>query len=143
MAGRPSARAFGLCGRIPMEAAQRNLHHARASRAGITRSIRMHNYYTNPLTCKEARGAEAPFRSFRVNSTHTGEGKGGSPVSQEEVTPLSIHVQCPMSLMALSQRLRSYTGTSILSVSPGACSAVVRADQGMWRWLLIGGTPPV
>ena len=33
--------AFGLRGGIPMEAAQTNVYHAPASRAGITRSIRI------------------------------------------------------------------------------------------------------
>ena len=35
------ASAFGLRGGIPMEAAQTNVYHAPASRAGITRSIRL------------------------------------------------------------------------------------------------------
>ena len=53
LAGGPSARAFGLRGGIPMEAAQANVYHAPASRADITRSIQIHTIH--PLAKK--RGA--------------------------------------------------------------------------------------
>ena len=39
LVGAFGASAFGLRGGIPMEAAQTNVYHAPASRAGITRSI--------------------------------------------------------------------------------------------------------
>ena len=83
LVGGPSAREFSLRGGpgIPMEAAQTNIYHAPASRADITRSIRIHNITYNPLTCEEARGAEAPFKLVRVHSTHRGEETGGRPVS--------------------------------------------------------------
>ena len=50
------ASAFGLRGGIPMEAAQTNVYHAPASRAGITRSIIL------PITQSLAkkRGASMP-----------------------------------------------------------------------------------
>ena len=50
------ASAFGLRGGIPMEAAQKNAYHAPASRADITRSIRI------PIThsLAEKRGAPMP-----------------------------------------------------------------------------------
>ena len=48
--------AFGLRGGIPMEAAQGNVYHAPASRANITRLIRIH---TIRSLAKE-RGAPMP-----------------------------------------------------------------------------------
>ena len=78
-----------------------------------------------PLTCKEARGVESPFKSFRVHSTHKGEETGGKPVSLEEVTLRSIRASYPRPLIAFSQRFRSCTGTSILSVCPGSYSVVI------------------
>ena len=50
------ATAFGLRGEIPMEAAQTNVYHAPASRAGISRSTRIP--MNHPLAKK--RGASVP-----------------------------------------------------------------------------------
>ena len=79
-----------------------------------------------PPTCEEARGVEAPFKSFRVPSTHKGEEPGGGAVSREEVRLRSICASYPRPLIAISQRFRSCTGTSVLSVCPGSYSVVQR-----------------
>ena len=52
------ASAFGLRGGIPMEAAQANVYHAPASRAGITRSTSTQIPITRSLAKK--RGASVP-----------------------------------------------------------------------------------
>jgi len=83
----------------------------------------------NPLTCEEARGVEAPFKSFRVHLTHKGQETGGNYVSQEETTPVTIREPHPRPLMALSQRFRGCTGTSFFFVCPGS----YRAVPGRWR----------
>ena len=54
------ASAFGLRGGIPMEAAQTNVYHAPASRAGITRSIRL------PITHSLAKKRGAPMPPSKV-----------------------------------------------------------------------------
>ena len=56
LAGGPSVRTFGLRGGIPTEAAHPNVYHAPASRADITRPIRI------PITHSFAkkRGAMMP-----------------------------------------------------------------------------------
>ena len=57
LAGGPSARPFGLCGGISIKVAQTSLYPAPASRAGITRSIRIPTNHS--LTKK--RGAMMPL----------------------------------------------------------------------------------
>ena len=66
-----------------------------------------------PFTHQEARGIEAPFKGLRVHSTHKGEETGGNPLSREETTLLSMCAPHLRPLIALSQRFRSCTGTSV------------------------------
>ena len=56
LVGAFGASAFGLRGGIPMEAAQTNVYHAPASRASITRSIRIHIIHS----LAKKRGASRP-----------------------------------------------------------------------------------
>ena len=79
----------------------------------------------NPLTHQEARGIDASFKGLRVHSTHKGEETGDSPFSREETTLLSMCAPHLRPLIALSQRFRSCTGTSVLSVCPGSYSVVL------------------
>ena len=58
LVGAFGASAFGLRGGIPMEAAQTNVYHAPASRAGITRSTRIPMSHGHSLAKK--RGASMP-----------------------------------------------------------------------------------
>ena len=66
------ASAFGLRGRIPMEAAQTNVYHAPASRSDIMRSIRLPIIHS----LAKKRGASMPPSKVnvfkRVHSTHKG-----------------------------------------------------------------------
>ena len=77
-----------------------------------------------PLTHQETRGIDASFKGLRVHSTYKGWEIGGNYVSRKEVTLLSIREPYPRPLIALSQRFRSCTGTSVLSVCPGSYSVV-------------------
>ena len=100
-------------------------------------------YNYNPLTCEEARGVKAPFKSFRVHSAHKGEEVRRKPVSRGEVPRRSIRASYPRPLMALSRQFRSCTGTSVLSVCPGSYSAVGaegRARTSAWATAVAGGT---
>ena len=63
LVGAFGASAFGLRGGIPMEAAQTSVYDAPASRASITRSIRIH--ITHPLAKK--RGAPRPPSKMKVS----------------------------------------------------------------------------
>ena len=54
------ASAFGLRGGIPMEAAQTVVYHAPASRAGITRPIRL------PINHSLGKGRGAPMPPLKV-----------------------------------------------------------------------------
>ena len=98
------------------------------------------NAYT-PLTyaCGEARarGVESPrpgpFKSSRVHSTHKGEETGGKPVSREEVALRPARASYPRPPIAISQRFRSCTGTSVLSVCPGSYSVVAHASANIAR----------
>ena len=74
---------------------------------------------------QEARGIDAPFKGLRVHSTHKGEETGGKPLSREETTLLSMCAPHLRPLIALSQRFRSCTGTSVLLKTPGAYTRVV------------------
>ena len=80
-----------------------------------------------PFTRQEARGVDASesFKGVRVYSTHKGEATGGKPVSREETTLLSIRAPHLRPLIAISQRFRSCTGTSVLLKSPGAYTQVL------------------
>ena len=78
----------------------------------------------NPLTHQETRGVDASFKGLRVHSTYKGWEIGGNYVSRKEVTLLSIREPYPRPLIALSQRFRSCTGTSVLPKSLGSCTAV-------------------
>ena len=78
----------------------------------------------NPLTHQEAWGIDASFKGLRVHSTYKGYETGGNYVSREETTLLSIREPYPRPLIALSQRFRSCTGTSVLPKSLGSCTAV-------------------
>ena len=76
-----------------------------------------------PPTRQETWGFEASFGCLSVHSTHKGRETRGNCVSREETALLSIrepYPTCnPRPLMALLQRFRSCTGTSVLSNSPG------------------------
>ena len=130
LAGGPSARAFGLCGRTPVDAVQTNVYHVPESRTGIALSTRMHitNSPAIAANSEEARGVKAPFAGLRAHSTHGAEGAGGGPVGREGETPLSMRVPYSRPLIAPSQRFRCCTGTSVLSVCPGSCSVVPSAS---------------
>ena len=65
------------------------------------------------LTRQEARGVDASFKGLRVHSTHKGEETGGKPLSREETTLRSMCAPHLRPLIALSQRFRSCTGTSV------------------------------
>ena len=138
--GGPSARAFGLRGGIPMEAAHTNVYHEPAPRAGITRPIQMHITHPPP-TCEGARGAEAPSivsecactrRICMRTKCSKGEETGGTPVSREDAALRSTRAPYPRPLTALSRRFRSGTGVSVLPVCPGPYTAVC----------VVGSRPP-
>ena len=65
------------------------------------------------LTRQEARGVDASFKGLRVQSTYKGQEIGGNYLSRKEVTLRSIRDPYPRPLIALSQRFRSCTGTSV------------------------------
>ena len=83
-----------------------------------------------PFTHQEARGIDASFKGLRVHSTHKGEETGGNPLSREETTLLSMCAPHLRPLIALSQRFRGCTGTSVLLKTPGAYN-YTRAE---WYW---------
>ena len=115
-----------------MEAGQTNVYDAPAHSciAYACRHYAIDSNTCNPLTCEEARGVEAPFKSCRVHSTHKGEKIGVKSVSREEVTLRSICASYSGPLVALWQRFRSCTGTSVLSVCTGSYSVVHRPREG-------------
>ena len=78
-----------------------------------------------PFTHQEARGIGASFKGLRVHSTHKGEETGGNPLSREETTLLSMCAPHLRPLIALAQRFRSCTETSVLLKAPGAYTRVV------------------
>ena len=101
-----------------------SLHRKRAclSRACIAwRHFAVDSHTYSPLTCEEARGAEALFESSRVHPTHKGEETGGKPVGLEEAALRSICAPYPRPLIALSRRFRRCT---VLPVCPGSYSVV-------------------
>ena len=97
LVGGTSARAFGLRGGIPMEAAQTNicLSISRASAAGCIacRHYAIDSNTYNPLTRQEVRGVDASFKGLSVHPTYKGEATGGNYVSRKEVTPAPLSIR--------------------------------------------------
>ena len=119
-------RAFGASAFWPT---RRDSHGGRSDECLSRARIACRHYAINsnpyePPTRQEARGVDAPFKGVGVHSTHKGEETGGKPVSREETTLLSIRAPYLRPLIALSQRFRSCTGTSVLLKTPGAYTRV-------------------
>ena len=74
LVGAFGARAFGLRGGIPMEAAQTSSHHAPASCADITRSVQIPIIRSLTIVKKRgaAQGIDASFKALRVHSMYAG-----------------------------------------------------------------------
>ena len=97
-------------------------------------AIDSNTYKFKPFTHQEARGIDASFKGLRVHSRHKGEETGGNPLSREETTLLSMCAPHLRPLIALSQRFRSCSGTSVLLKTPGAYTRVDPVAQWLpWR----------
>ena len=123
---------------------RRDSHGGRSDKC-LSRACIAFRYYAidsityNPLTRQEARGVDASFKGLRVHSTYKGYEIGGNYVSRKEVTLLSIREPYPRPLIALSQRFRSCTGTSVcfFPTSLYAYCSVGQA-QGWAQWYYQG-----